>query len=165
MHHVPRLRLVFMCYSVRGEVMNAPADPWVEKMTKHPECRHGSHKEFLETLVRTLEKKGIEYKLEQDYLYDEEDWRQAVLITIYFDQFDADYKEQYGEYETHEYEYFLDFLHDIIYELGEEAGFDPSSCPYLEESDDRWTFITPGWWFGEKAMSYKYIGGHRWEGL
>jgi hypothetical protein len=158
------MRVVFMRSSVRGGAMN-PADPWAKKMARHPFCRHGGHKEFLDALLKTLEKKGIEYELDQDHLYTEGDWRQVVIVTIHFQQFDSEYMERYGEYETHEYDYFLDFLHDVIYELGEEAGFDPPSCPYLRESDDRWNFIIPGWWFGEKVTSYKYIGGRRWEGL
>jgi hypothetical protein len=121
---------------------------WLEKVSKHPECRHGDPKSFIEALIQVLEKKGIDYELDQDYYLKEGDSYQATGIEIPCGQFDIPDEEDA-----------LDYLHDIIYELGKEAGFDPATCPYLEEFTDKWIFVVPGWWLSDHQICYKYVGG------
>jgi hypothetical protein len=122
---------------------------WLEKVSKHPECKHGDPKSFIENLIQVLERKGIDYELDQDYyLMEDGDRYQATGIAIPFDQFDIPDEEGV-----------LDYLHDVIYELGEGAGFDPATCPYLEEFTDKWSFVVPGWWLSDHQIYYKYTGG------
>lgn len=121
----------------------------MEKVSKHQSCEHGDPKSFVETLIQVLERKDIDHEVIQSYYYpgDGEEY-QATSITIPYDQFDIPDEEDV-----------LDYLHDIIYELGEEAGFDPAECPYLEEQTDRWIFTVPGWWLRDHQIYYKCIGG------
>jgi hypothetical protein len=124
------------------------ADPWLEKVSKHPKCRHGDPKSFIEALIQVLERKNIDYELNQDRYLKEDDVYQATGIEIPWNQFDIPDEEDV-----------LDYMHDIIYELGEEVGFDPEECTYLEEFTDKWIFVVPGWWLSDHQIYYKYIGG------
>jgi hypothetical protein len=125
---------------------------WSERVVSHPGCRHGDAKSFLDALLRALETRGIEYELLQDYRFEYHIRERVVAVFIRFDQFEIP-----KEYEDR----VLDYLHDIIYELGREVGFDPSSCPYLDELTDEWIFTVPGWWLGDNVVHYKYVGGRR----
>jgi len=122
---------------------------WLDRVSRHPECEHGDPKLFIETLIQVLERKGIDYELDQDYYLKEDgELYQATGITIPWDQFDIPDEEDV-----------LDHMHDIIYELGKEASFDPATCPYLEELTDKWKFVVPGWWLSDHQIYYKYVGG------
>jgi hypothetical protein len=125
------------------------AGSWLDRVSRHPKCEHGDPKSFIETLIQVLERKGIDYELDQGYYLKEDGGLyQATGITIPWDQFDIPDEEDV-----------LDYMHDIIYGLGEEASFDPATCPYLEELTDRWIFVVPGWWLSDHQIYYKYVGG------
>jgi len=124
------------------------ADPWLLKLSKHPSCQHGDPASFLNVLLKALEKMDIDYELLQDYHYKEGDWHKAVSVYIKFDQFDIPEEEDV-----------LDYLGDIIYKIGRVVGFDPDTCPYLDELTDEWVFVIPGWPLGDSIVHYKYVGG------